>query len=62
MSEKVNIRDAKTQRKPVEGNFDDALPTGDVRELRGLLKQSSRRRVIVEEMNAAILREHARKP
>ena len=34
----------------------------DVRELSGLLKQSSRRDVSVDEMNAAILRQHARKP
>ena len=33
----------------------------DVRELRGLLKRSRRRPVSVEGMNAAILREHARK-
>ena len=35
--------------------------TGDVRELRGLLKRARRRPVTVEAMNAAILREHARK-
>jgi AbrB family looped-hinge helix DNA binding protein len=34
---------------------------GDVRELRGLLKRPGRRAVTVEEMNAAILRHHARK-
>jgi AbrB family looped-hinge helix DNA binding protein len=34
----------------------------DVRELRGLLKRNRRRRsVSVDDMNAAILREHARK-
>jgi AbrB family looped-hinge helix DNA binding protein len=33
----------------------------DVRELRGLLKRNRRRSVSVDEMNAAILREHARK-
>ncbi len=33
----------------------------DVRELRGLLKRPRRRSVSVEEMNAAVLREHARK-
>lgn len=33
----------------------------DVRELRGLLKRPGRRAVSVEEMNAAILRRHARK-
>lgn len=33
----------------------------DVRELRGLLKRSGRRAVTVEEMNAAVLRQHARK-
>ena len=35
--------------------------TGDVRELRGLLKRSRQRPVSVDAMNAAILREHARK-
>ncbi|MEA2163783.1 MAG: antitoxin PrlF [Thermoanaerobaculia bacterium] len=34
---------------------------GDVRELRGLLKRNRRRSVSVDEMNAAILREHSRK-
>lgn len=33
----------------------------DVRELRGLLKRPRRRAVTVEEMNKAILRQHARK-
>ena len=33
----------------------------DVRELRGLLKRNRRRSVSVDEMNAAILREHSRK-
>lgn len=33
----------------------------DVRELRGLLKRPRRRGVSVEGMNAAILRDHARK-
>jgi antitoxin PrlF len=33
----------------------------DVRELRGLLKRPGRRGVSVDEMNAAILRQHARK-
>jgi len=33
----------------------------DVRELRGLLKRRRRRSVSVEEMNAAILRQHASK-
>jgi len=33
----------------------------DVRELRGLLKQPKRRPVSVEQMNAAVLRQHARK-
>ena len=33
----------------------------DVRELRGLLKRPGRRAVSVDEMNAAILRRHARK-
>ena len=33
----------------------------DVRELRGLLKRPGRRVVTVEDMNAAVLREHARK-
>jgi AbrB family looped-hinge helix DNA binding protein len=32
----------------------------DLRELRGLLKRRRRRGVSVEEMNAAILRQHAR--
>lgn len=35
--------------------------TADVRELRGMLKRPRRRAVSVEGMNAAILREHARK-
>jgi antitoxin PrlF len=35
--------------------------SADVRELRGLLKGTRRRAVSVEEMNKAILREHARK-
>jgi AbrB family looped-hinge helix DNA binding protein len=35
--------------------------TADVRELRGLLKRTRRRAVSVKVMNAAILREHARK-
>ncbi len=35
--------------------------TVDVRELRGLLKRNRRRSVSVDEMNAAILREHSRK-
>jgi antitoxin PrlF len=35
--------------------------SADVRELRGLLKRSRRRAVRVEDMNAAILREHTRK-
>lgn len=35
--------------------------SGDVRELRGLLKRPRRRAVTVEEMNKAILRQHARK-
>jgi len=34
----------------------------DVRELRGLLRRSRKRSVSVEQMNAAILRQHARKP
>jgi len=33
----------------------------DVRELRGLLKRNRRSSVSVDEMNAAILREHSRK-
>ena len=33
----------------------------DVRELRGLLKRPRRRAVTVEEMNKAIVRQHARK-
>ena len=33
----------------------------DVRELRGMLKRGRRRGVTVDEMNAAILRQHARK-
>jgi len=33
----------------------------DVRELRGILKRGRRRSVSIEEMNAAILRQHARK-
>jgi len=33
----------------------------DVRELRGLLRRSGKRNVRVEQMNAAILRQHARK-
>ena len=33
----------------------------DVRDLRGLLKQPKRRPVSVEQMNAAVLRQHARK-
>jgi len=33
----------------------------DIRELRGLLKRSRQRGVTVEEMNKAVLREHARK-
>ena len=33
----------------------------DVKELRGLLKRSRKRPVSVDSMNAAILREHARK-
>jgi antitoxin PrlF len=33
----------------------------DVRELKGLLKRPRRRAVTVEEMNKAILRQHARK-
>lgn len=33
----------------------------DVRELRGLLRRSRKRSVSVEEMNTAILRQHARK-
>ena len=33
----------------------------DVRELRGMLKRNRRSSVSVDEMNAAILREHARK-
>lgn len=32
----------------------------DVRELRGLLRRSRKRSVTVEQMNAAILRQHAR--
>lgn len=35
--------------------------TGDVRELRGMLKHLIRRPLSVEEMNEAILRHHARK-
>jgi len=35
--------------------------SADVRELRGLLKRNRRRSVSVDEMNAAILREHSRK-
>jgi AbrB family looped-hinge helix DNA binding protein len=34
----------------------------DVRELKGMLKRPGRRAVSVEEMNAAILRRHSRKP
>ena len=33
----------------------------DVRELRGLLQRSRKRSVSVEQMNAAVLRQHARK-
>lgn len=33
----------------------------DVRELKGLLKRPHRRAVTVEEMNKAVLRQHARK-
>jgi AbrB family looped-hinge helix DNA binding protein len=33
----------------------------DIRELRGLLKRPGRRSVSVDEMNAAVLRQHARK-
>ena len=33
----------------------------DVRDLRGILERSRRRTVTVEQMNAAILREHKRK-
>jgi AbrB family looped-hinge helix DNA binding protein len=35
--------------------------SADVRELRGMLKRNRRRSVSVDEMNAAILREHSRK-
>lgn len=35
--------------------------TVDVRELKGLLKRPRRRAVSIEEMNRAMLREHARK-
>jgi len=35
--------------------------SGDIGELRGLLKRPRRRGVSVEEMNAAVLRQHARK-
>ena len=35
--------------------------TASVRELRGMLKRPRKRAVTVEAMNAAILREHARK-
>jgi antitoxin PrlF len=35
--------------------------SADVRELRGMLKRNRRDSVSVDEMNAAILREHARK-
>jgi hypothetical protein len=37
------------------------VDAGDIRELRGLLERPGQRAVTVEEMNASVLRHHARK-